>query len=83
MALSSRSIIMISITAIVASIIVPIGVAQLASAGSTVVYYPNGTSAGTLTSLMDANVLTLLQVVVPLVVIISLILAFVYNGKRR
>lgn len=76
MAPSSKAIIMIAISAIVASVVVPMGLALIAGAGSTVVYYPNGTSAGTLTSLGNANVLTMLTVILPIVIVVALI---IYN----
>lgn len=82
MAPSSKNVIMIAIAAVVISVIIPMGLVLLGEAGSTVVYYPNGTAMGTLSSEGDANLLTLLTVILPLVVVIGILMAFIPKYRK-
>lgn len=73
----ASAIIGISISLFVIAILFPLASAELAGIGATVVYYPNGTSAGTLTTLADPTILTLISVLLPIIGAITLVYGFI------
>lgn len=83
MADQSKRIIMIAISLMVIAVIIPIAIAQLAGVGDTVVYYPNGTSAGTLTTIADSSIITLLTVLLPIIAIVGVLIYFIPKATKR
>lgn len=72
---SSRAI-MLVISLIIISVVLPIGLAYISSASSTTVTLANGTSVA-LSAVVDPTVLTLLTVLLPILAVIGIILYFV------
>lgn len=77
------TIIGIVIGAIVIAIMYPIAIVSLSGAGDTVVYnMTDGTSLGTLTSLADPAIMTLIEVLLPIIAIVGIIFLFIQRRNR-
>ena len=72
MAVGVRSVIMIAVSLMVIALILPLGLGLLGIAGDTIV---NGTT--TLAEAIDPNVLTLLEVLIPILAVIGIAIGFI------
>ncbi len=80
MAYSIKNIIMLTLSMVIIGLVLPLGLGYVAGIDLTVVTI-NGT-AYSLTDLVDPSVLTLIQVVLPIVAVVGIILGFLYFGKK-
>ena len=74
------AVILISIALIVIAIVLPIGLAYIGQADTTVVTLPNGSEV-LLKEAVDPAVITLLTILLPILVVIGIIMFFIPRGK--
>jgi heme/copper-type cytochrome/quinol oxidase subunit 2 len=72
--------IMIVISLIIISVVLPIGLAYIGSSATTEVTLANGTAVA-LNAVVDPTVLTLLTVLMPILAVVGIILYFVPRGR--
>lgn len=72
-----KNIIKIAMSLFVVALVIPLAVGLLSMAGDTIV---NGT-ATTLTDVADPTIITLLEVLLPVIAIIGIVLGFVSTKK--
>ncbi|MFX1504213.1 MAG: hypothetical protein ACFFDH_24850 [Promethearchaeota archaeon] len=77
---SPRSLLELVLSLILVSILLPIGVIYIASVGDSAVVI-NGTTVAW-TDVVDPAITTLLATVLPLVVCIGIITAFIYGARQ-
>lgn len=70
------NVILVAISLIVISIILPIGLAYIGSAGQVTVTLPNSTVVA-LADAVDPAVITLLTILLPILVVIGIIMYFI------
>lgn len=81
--IKSQYIIGIAISLLVIAVMLPIGINELATIGDTVVYNAtDGTSLGTLTSLADPAIITILSTLLPIIAVIGILLYFVPKMRK-
>jgi len=74
MAMSIKNVVMIAVSLMIIALILPLGLGLLANAGDTVI---DSTTNQTLADVLDANVITLLTVLIPILAVVGIAVAYI------